>query len=193
MAATLGNCPFYFDYIFSLIFADSSLAALAQNPNCWNYGLFWASPERILFERQYITSIHCSNIFGKSCTGPPKYFDWRITPIAWRNSQASPTFKLGKREWLERPGARSLQGRGECSWALTCDLSQFPSRYVQIIYHDIFLICMLYIALIQAIDFYMDEARTKERAEIIRLSNIKSPSADVNKQLMGYIREAQSL
>ena len=52
---------------------------------------------------------------------------------------------------------------------------------------------MLYIALIQAIDFYMDEARTKERAEIIRLSNIKSPSADVNKQLMGYIREAQSL
>jgi hypothetical protein len=48
------------------------------------------------------------------------------------------------------------------------------------------------IALIQAIDFYMDEKRTEERAEIIRLSNLESPSAKDNDRLMGYIREAQS-
>ena len=48
------------------------------------------------------------------------------------------------------------------------------------------------IALIQAIDFYMDEKRTQERAEIIRLSNLEFPSAKDNDRLMGYIREAQS-
>ena len=39
----------------------------------------------------------------------------------------------------------------------------------------------------------MDKAHTKECTEIIHLSNIESPSADVNKQLMGYICKAQSL
>jgi len=49
------------------------------------------------------------------------------------------------------------------------------------------------IALIQAIDFYMDEERSVEREEIIRLSNDRvSPSAEVNNKLMAYIREAQS-
>ena len=54
------------------------------------------------------------------------------------------------------------------------------------------------IALIQAIDFYMDEKRTIERTEIIRLSNLEFPNLefssakDVNDRLMGYIREARS-
>lgn len=44
-----------------------------------------------------------------------------------------------------------------------------------------------------AIDFYMDEKRAKERTEIIRLSNIESPSAHDNHKLMCYIREAQRI
>ena len=52
--------------------------------------------------------------------------------------------------------------------------------------------CMNAIALIQAIDFYMDEKRTKERANIILLSNIKSPSAEDSRNLRGYVREARS-
>ncbi|KAF8797699.1 heme peroxidase [Phlegmacium glaucopus] len=50
------------------------------------------------------------------------------------------------------------------------------------------------LALIQAIDFYMDEKHKTEREEIIRLSNDgSSPPAEVNNKLMRYIREAQRI
>lgn len=45
-------------------------------------------------------------------------------------------------------------------------------------------------ACIQAVDFYLDEARSNEKAEIIRLCKNDDPSD--NASIMGYIREAQS-
>lgn len=191
MAPTLGNYPFYLT-VFCLMFAVSSLAALAPNMHQWLLALRQITPNRILFRRQDITAILCPNIFGKTCTGPPKYFYRRLTPIAWRDSQASQTTTLGRREWSERPGVRGLQDCSKCSWTRHCDLSQFPYEYVVAQTCITTLINVHAIALIQAIDFYMDEKRTKERAEIIRLSNLESPSANDNDKLMGYIREAQS-
>lgn len=176
------------------MFAVSSYAALAPKLHQRRRPIRWKSLQRILLDGQYITGIHSSNIFGKSCTGPPNQrFRTTARPL-WRDSQASQTSTLlAEREWFERPGDRGVQDRSECSWSLRCGLSQIPSGYVDTDLYNETLFDVHAIALIQAIDFYMDEERSVEREEIIRLSNDRvSPSAEVNNKLMAYIREAQS-
>ncbi|GJE97837.1 heme peroxidase [Phanerochaete sordida] len=45
----------------------------------------------------------------------------------------------------------------------------------------------------QIVDFYMDDARSKERAEIVRLAQADSKDPQQQALLLGYIREAQRL
>jgi linoleate 10R-lipoxygenase len=44
----------------------------------------------------------------------------------------------------------------------------------------------------QVVDFYMDDARAKERAEIVRLANEDSSDPAQKALLLGYVREGQS-
>ena len=43
----------------------------------------------------------------------------------------------------------------------------------------------------QVIDFYLDDARAAERAEIVKLANRPSNDAEAKKLLLGYVLEAQ--
>ena len=47
-------------------------------------------------------------------------------------------------------------------------------------------------AVAQIVDFYMDDARAAERAEIIKLAEADSADPEQKKLLLGYVREAQS-
>lgn len=48
----------------------------------------------------------------------------------------------------------------------------------------------LHLAIVQVVDFYLDDARSKERAELIDL--VRRDDAQSIELLHGYIREAQS-
>ena len=42
----------------------------------------------------------------------------------------------------------------------------------------------------QIVDFYMDDARAKERAALVQLAQVESPDAEQEALFLGYVREA---
>ena len=48
-------------------------------------------------------------------------------------------------------------------------------------------------AVAQIVDFYMDDERAAERAEIVKLANADSQDPEQKKLLLGYVREGQSM